>query len=402
MRILVHDYCGHPFQIQLSRTLAARKHEVLHLYSGSLQSPHGNVSNDGDSENPYFQIRAIHLPHDVAKYSPVKRYWQELRYARLLRAEIHAFSPDIVLSANTPLAVQRQALKASKAACAQFVFWLQDMLGVGIKNVVASSIPLIGGAIGNYFVALEEQLLHESDAVITITHDFEKQLLRAGVRSSGIVTIPNWAPLEEMPLMPKVNAWSQQYSFESGFNFIYSGTLGLKHNTDILIDLARRLESKPDCRLIVCSEGLGAEWLREQQRLLGLSNLHVMDYVAYHELPRVLAAADVLLGILDVKAGVFSVPSKVMTYHCAGKAILLAVPPENLVSRIVTEHQTGIAVPPNDHAAFCAAAMNLYNDEQLRARLGANARRYAEQTFDIEAIADRFEALFTTLSSPQI
>ncbi len=30
MRILVHDYSGHPFQAQLSRELARRGHDVVH------------------------------------------------------------------------------------------------------------------------------------------------------------------------------------------------------------------------------------------------------------------------------------------------------------------------------------------------------------------------------------
>ena len=38
MRILVHDYAGHPFQVQLSRALAQRGHDVLHAYCASLQT----------------------------------------------------------------------------------------------------------------------------------------------------------------------------------------------------------------------------------------------------------------------------------------------------------------------------------------------------------------------------
>jgi hypothetical protein len=33
MRILISDYSGHPFQVQLSRELARRGHGVTHSYS---------------------------------------------------------------------------------------------------------------------------------------------------------------------------------------------------------------------------------------------------------------------------------------------------------------------------------------------------------------------------------
>src|SRR5690606_41352472 len=32
LRILLHDYCGHPFQFQLAVELASRGHDVVHAY----------------------------------------------------------------------------------------------------------------------------------------------------------------------------------------------------------------------------------------------------------------------------------------------------------------------------------------------------------------------------------
>ena len=43
MRILVHDYAGHAFPTSLSRELAARGHEVVHAFAGSLQTPRGDL-----------------------------------------------------------------------------------------------------------------------------------------------------------------------------------------------------------------------------------------------------------------------------------------------------------------------------------------------------------------------
>src|SRR4051794_2756283 len=41
MRILLHDYSGHPFQVQLTRALAARGHEALHLHCPSFTTGKG-------------------------------------------------------------------------------------------------------------------------------------------------------------------------------------------------------------------------------------------------------------------------------------------------------------------------------------------------------------------------
>jgi glycosyltransferase involved in cell wall biosynthesis len=41
-----------------------------------------------------------------------------------------------------------------------------------------------------------------------------------------------------------------------------------------------------------------------------------------------------------------------------------------------------------------SAVKKLIGDEGLRQKYGKNARRYAESTFDIEKITDKFEEIF--------
>ena len=47
-------------------------------------------------------------------------------------------------------------------------------------------------------------------------------------------------------------------------------------------------------------------------------------------------------------------------------------------------------VDPSDTDAFVASARCLIGDADGRRRQGANARAYAERTFDVEAITNRF------------
>ena len=44
MRILVHDYSGHPFQVQLSRELSRRGHDVTHSFSEVYVSGKGHLT----------------------------------------------------------------------------------------------------------------------------------------------------------------------------------------------------------------------------------------------------------------------------------------------------------------------------------------------------------------------
>ncbi len=41
MKLLLHDYGGYAFIAQLGRALAGRGHQLVHAYSGSVQTPQG-------------------------------------------------------------------------------------------------------------------------------------------------------------------------------------------------------------------------------------------------------------------------------------------------------------------------------------------------------------------------
>ncbi len=121
MRILIHDYSGHPFQVQLSRALAERNHQVLHLYCSSFQTPRGLVQKlDTDSDN--FSCRAIELSRPFEKYKFIKRFFQEIEYGNLLVKEVDKFKPDILVSANNPLDPQRILLKYCNKNDIKFIF----------------------------------------------------------------------------------------------------------------------------------------------------------------------------------------------------------------------------------------------------------------------------------------
>jgi len=104
-------------------------------------------------------------------------------------------------------------------------------------------------------------------------------------------------------------------------------------------------------------------------------------------------------GFLEPDAGVFSVPSKVLSYLCAGRPLLASVPTTNLAARIIRRNRSGIVVEPHDVEGFVSAAARLLERPSLRAGLGRRARQYAETTFDIRRIGDRFEGLFEELIS---
>ena len=395
-KIIVHDYAGHAFPIELSRELANRGHQVWHLYAGDLVTPRGDLrKKESDPDHLEFICIPIGEKYRDVKYSYFSRWSLERSYGKSVCKQISRLRPEVVLSGNTPSGPQWDITKECSAMGIRMVSWVQDFYSLAVDRILRKKLPLLGQLIGNYYKNLDRRVFSASDAIISITPDFEPIIESFAGAKSKVTTIPNWAPIEKFPPGEKNNSWSRSMGVNQTFNIIYSGTLALKHNPELLIRLAVHLEEMPDTNIIVISEGPGIEYLREQSKIHKLSNLILLPFQAFEDFPKILASSDILLGILEKDAGVFSVPSKILSYLCAGRPLVAAMPKDNLASKLVADNQAGAVVESDDETGFISAVDELLGDAELRDRYGTSGRRYAEAHFQISHICDQFErALF--------
>lgn len=335
----------------------------------------------------------MNLSAPYAKHSFLRRRRQEIAYGRLASAAIIEFGPDVVLTSDTPLDSYRVIASAIEERGVPSVFWLQDLYGVAIDRLLRKRSAIFGAMVGWYYMHLEAQLLRASTRVVAITADFLPTLSRWRVDPRRIETIENWAPVEDLARSSQPDIWAVEHGLHGRFCFLYAGTIGLKHNPQILLQLARQFVEDREVRVVVVSDGPGADWLRQQSTLGRLPGLVVLPPQPYRSLADMLACADVLVAILDADAGAFSVPSKVLTYLCAGRPILAAIPSTNLAARLIRREHAGLVSESDDVTSFLQAALRLRSEPTLRARCGENGRAYAARTFDIDAIVSKFETL---------
>jgi len=101
-----------------------------------------------------------------------------------------------------------------------------------------------------------------------------------------------------------------------------------------------------------------------------------------------------LVVLLEQDAGAFSVPSKTLSYLCAGRPVLGLMPAENLAATLVAQVD-GCVLPPNESSLPEAAAWvrEVLTDDERRVRLGKSARALAEREFALTTCADSFEGI---------
>jgi glycosyltransferase involved in cell wall biosynthesis len=365
---------------------------VLHLHFAELQTPKGNVARCSQ-DPPTFAVEGIRTHQPFQKWNDLLgRRRQEKRYGDILAERIVNYSPDIVLSANTPIDVQERIIDSCQNLQAAMVIWVQDFYSLAVQYVLRMKMgSLIGDVISRYFIRLEKQQFQRCQKIIYITDDFKRLGERYGVDAGKCHVIENWGPLGEIQVAPRNNDWARCNGFVDKFCILYSGTMGWKHNPKPLLSIAEGLRNRADVEIVVVAQGPGRDRLTQEVAARALRNVRVFDFQPYTEMSDVLGTADVLIGVLDRDAGTFCVPSKILSYLCAARPTILVGPGENLAAKTLLKAGAGFVVPMEDDAGLLELVHRLMRDQRLREELGLHGRCYAERSFDVGIIAERFE-----------
>ena len=397
MNIVLHEMGTYAHARQLARALASRGHMVSYVYCTSFQTPSRSSLTFGPGDN--VTVLPIELDSQFAKWQLVRRFTQERAYGAQVASTMARLCPDLIISGNTPIEIQAAIQKMCERSKIPFLFWLQDIYSLGIKSVLAK-IPIVGQLIAARYYFLERRVARRSDGIVAISDDFRDLLVDWGVNPRSIEVIENWAELPDFPLPLKENDWAARHGLLGKHTFLYSGALGFKHNPQLFLDLASEFRDEPDVRIVVISEGYGAEWLSQFRQ--AFPGLILLPFQAAEDFPRALASADVLIAVLEPDAAKYSVPSKVLGYMTAGRPILAAIPAGNLAARTILAASAGLVADPEDPSEFRRVARSLMDDADRRNQFGAAAFAYARANFEIGGIAGRFEEIFHRIAAKRV
>ena len=112
----------------------------------------------------------------------------------------------------------------------------------------------------------------------------------------------------------------------------------------------------------------------------------------------VYADADVLL--LNQKAAVKDavIPSKLLTYMAAGKAVLCAANSDSEASRLVQQAHCGAGCRTRNPAGSGRRSAGLARESALRRTMGSNGRAYAEGNYSKAHVLHLYDHFFASFS----
>jgi glycosyltransferase involved in cell wall biosynthesis len=321
------------------------------------------------------------------------RLLQELRFGAQLARQARRVKPDVVLVSNVPIPTLVPFVMALLVMRTPWVLWHQDVQAIAIRSFAGNQLSRAFRAVATAIEIGERWCARRARHVVVIADSFVP-VHRAWRTEDKVSVIPNWAPLDEIYPVDRKNDWAVEQRLDDHKTLLYSGTLGLKHNPALLVSLARRvIDAGQPVELVVVNEGPAVELLREEATRADVP-VKLLPFQPYERLPEVLGTGDILVVLLEQSAGAFSVPSKTLSYLCAGRPVLGLMPNENLAAQLV-DRAEGCVQPPTESSLPKAAdwAVAVLGDPEQQAALGAAARDLAEREFSLEGCAGRFEEL---------
>ncbi len=382
MKILLLDYAGHIPQADLAKKLAKVGNKVLHIRCSDYLT--GNASfTVAEDISELLEFRAISAGISFNRYNPFLRISHEIQLAKRFDRAIRSFNPDYLITSNVPLLCSYLITRKLVKRNTPFIFWWQDVYSVAINTKIreiTKSLPL--NSLAKIISSLEKFIAESAFHVVAISDNFLPLYRKWDLPADKFTTLPNWTPPEDFDEIPHDHIEADNY-------VLYAGTLGMKHNPKLLSHLAFQLQlNKIDEKVIVISQGLGREYLESLNPKP--TNLVLKDFVPIAELQSYLSGADIALAILEPSASEYSVPSKIMTYLAAGKAIVAAISRSNPAAQYIQSSESGLVVDPVDEEAFSSSVILLLENQELRSTMQINARQFALENFDGKKAAEIF------------
>jgi glycosyltransferase involved in cell wall biosynthesis len=194
---------------------------------------------------------------------------------------------------------------------------------------------------------------------------------------------------------------SQKSEIKKKFNcflIVYIGLLYKACDVDIVIKAMKHVIQKVDAKLIIVGDGPRKKEFVELTKKYKLEkNVIFVGYKPRELIPEFINAADVVvLPMKDNLANRARSPVKLGEYLACGKPVVASN--VGIVKEIIKNYYNGI-LTSNQPEKFGEDIVRLLQDENLRKRIGKNARKTAEEKLDWKIIAKKLENVYNNVMS---
>lgn len=240
---------------------------------------------------------------------------------------------------------------------------------------------------------IDSTIARGCQGVIVISESFaERYRNERGLDPRRLQVIPNWAHSELLtPNDDKApNFRAAKNVPQDAFVILYGGNVGAAAGVDTIIRAFSQLQDAENLYLIIAGEGSSIPSCRELAQQLSCQRVLFHSPWAKDETSMTLASADLLILPTRGLQSMASVPSKLISYMLAARAVIASALPHSELAEMIESSQVGWVVEPDRPellADLIRAAMTMEKVElQRKGQLG---RAYALEKLTREVCLPR-------------
>jgi colanic acid biosynthesis glycosyl transferase WcaI len=230
--------------------------------------------------------------------------------------------------------------------------------------------------------------------VSSISDKMVERAKRKGVTDTNAFLLPNWVDTTAIFPLDRPSEFRRELNIaEHAKVVLYSGNMGAKQGLEVLAETAAAMADRDDIVFVFC--GNGATKAKLQARCAELPNCRFMCLQPVERLNELLNLADI--HVLPQRGDVADLvmPSKLTGMFASARAVIaMAQPGMELFEAVNTR---GVVVPPENVEKLAEAIDMLVDDPALRAYLGAQGRRFAQERLSPVAVFGRLEDKLASL-----
>jgi colanic acid biosynthesis glycosyl transferase WcaI len=244
---------------------------------------------------------------------------------------------------------------------------------------------LRGGFMRRLVLAMEQRLLAGFDTVSTISQRMLARLDAKGVPPQRRALLPNGIdPNQIRPAPASLRMRSELGIAEGQLVCLFAGTMNRKQGIHLLVEAARRLQSRSDVVIVLSGNGEFRAALQTQAQ--GLANVRFLDLCPADRFNELLNLADIHLLPQLRGAADLVMPSKLSGMLASGRPVVAAAAAGTEIASVV--QGCGLVIEPESDEAFAQAIAQLCDDAAARQRMGAAAREFARQRLNNTQLFD--------------
>lgn len=238
-----------------------------------------------------------------------------------------------------------------------------------------------------------------ADLVITYSDYAKNKLEKIGF--SNVIRIYPGIDTELYCPAPKDMQTMQSFNLkQDDFVITYPGEYTRLGATDDIVNSLPELFAKiPNAKFIFACRVKNEQDARKKDEVIAtLKEKGISDKVVFtdtfSDMPKIYNFSDVVIFPVRNMEGKFDVPLAVIEAMACEKPVVVSNLP---ILKEFTSEENSVIINPENPAEFVQALATLATDKQLCQRIGAAARLYTQENFDIKDVAQQYEKAYNKL-----